>query len=405
MLSARAYSFRQKSKLAVSLSWIGGYVNVVLFLAYGSFVSNMTGNATRFGELMGEASWHMAVHFALLVVSFCVGAASSGVMTDWAQRNGVRGKYVLPMAVEGVVLSILSILMTRHFAISGGSHVAMRLLAPMAAFAMGLQNATITEISGAVIRTTHLTGVVTDFGLEGARFLNWWRHRAHGRWLQRAERLARVSRRHPSAQRLVLLFCVFWSFVIGALAGSWIFLHYANLAMAAPVAFLVAIIVMDRRKPIADVREIDLLGDPELSAEGILRSLLPAEMGIYRLSHRRDDVAHRPPDFVEWLKRVPAERRVIVLAVSAMTRFDEESVLGLREVIGRMRGRGQELVISGLTEMQYRVLVEGGVLQVTDAENLCADLDVAFARGVELLQDSTKRLAAADARAGRPSHV
>src|SRR4051794_27316209 len=47
MLSARAYSFRQKSKLAISLSWVGGYTNVVLFLACGTFSSHMTGNATR----------------------------------------------------------------------------------------------------------------------------------------------------------------------------------------------------------------------------------------------------------------------------------------------------------------------------------------------------------------------
>ena len=45
MLSARAYSFRQKSKLAISLSWIGGYVNTVLFLICGSFAAHMSGKS------------------------------------------------------------------------------------------------------------------------------------------------------------------------------------------------------------------------------------------------------------------------------------------------------------------------------------------------------------------------
>ncbi len=36
---------------------------------------------------------------------------------------------------------------------------------------MGLQNATITKISGAVIRTTHLTGVTTDLGIETVQYL------------------------------------------------------------------------------------------------------------------------------------------------------------------------------------------------------------------------------------------
>src|SRR5829696_5680500 len=70
MLSARAYSFRQKSKLAISLSWIGGYVNVVLLLACGTFASHMTGNATRFGELVVMRDWTLAAQFGLILVSF-----------------------------------------------------------------------------------------------------------------------------------------------------------------------------------------------------------------------------------------------------------------------------------------------------------------------------------------------
>src|SRR3954470_15964948 len=99
MLSARAYSFRQKSKLAISLSWIGGYVNVVLLLSCQQFASHMTGNATRFGELLVMGNWPLVAQFGLLILSFWLGAVSSAFMTEWAQRSGVRSKYVLPMAV------------------------------------------------------------------------------------------------------------------------------------------------------------------------------------------------------------------------------------------------------------------------------------------------------------------
>src|SRR5687767_9770473 len=166
MLSARAYSFRQKSKLAISLSWVGGYVNVVLLLACGTFASHMTGNATRFGELVVMRDWHIAGQFGLLLVSFWLGAVASAFMTEWAQRSGVRSKYVLPAAAEGVLLTVLAWLVYRHTHGAGGgtpSTLLIHSMANLAAFAMGLQNATITEISGAVIRTTHLTGVITDF--------------------------------------------------------------------------------------------------------------------------------------------------------------------------------------------------------------------------------------------------
>ena len=43
MLSARAHHSVRKSRLAISLSWVGGYTNVVLYAFCGEFVSNMTG--------------------------------------------------------------------------------------------------------------------------------------------------------------------------------------------------------------------------------------------------------------------------------------------------------------------------------------------------------------------------
>src|SRR4051794_3336923 len=103
MLSARAYSFKQKSKLAVSLSWIGGYANAVLFLVCGGlFISNMSGNSTRFGETLANGAMREAGQFGLLILLFWFGAVASAFMTESAQRRGVRSKYILPMATEGL---------------------------------------------------------------------------------------------------------------------------------------------------------------------------------------------------------------------------------------------------------------------------------------------------------------
>src|SRR5438094_795232 len=84
-------------------------------------------------------------------------------------------------------------------------------------------------------------------------------------------RALRVSQRHPTAQRLGLLLCVFWSFIFGAAAGAWMQLHFAAIAMVPPVAFVAGIIVLDLWKPIAGVKELDLLSDPELRAYGIVK--------------------------------------------------------------------------------------------------------------------------------------
>jgi anti-anti-sigma regulatory factor len=196
----------------------------------------------------------------------------------------------------------------------------------------------------------------------------------------------RVSQRHPTAQRLGLLFCVFWSFVFGAAAGAWMALHHANVALVPPVLFVMWIILMDFWKPIAGVKELDLLSDPELRAHGIVKALLPPELGLYRLTHHRNDRAHQPPDFHQWMQKLPDHWRVIILAVSPLTYFNENSVLALRDVVEKLKAQDRELIISGITPTQYKTLVRGGLLEASDAENLCPDLEFAIARGIDLLR-------------------
>ena len=89
---------------------------------------------------------------------------------------------------------------------------------------MGLQNATITKISGAVVRTTHLTGVVTDLGLEGVQYLLWFYDRTRGGGADRRAHGGvpcaglRVPPQ-PSLLRVALLASIFGSFLFGVVAG------------------------------------------------------------------------------------------------------------------------------------------------------------------------------------------
>src|SRR5947209_18660464 len=109
MLSASAYSFRQKSRLAISLSWVAGYTNVIAFTVCGQLVSHMTGNTTQFARHLASADLRGALFFVFLVGTFFTGAAASAVMTEGARRWGARSKYMLPLAVEGMLLAVLVI--------------------------------------------------------------------------------------------------------------------------------------------------------------------------------------------------------------------------------------------------------------------------------------------------------
>jgi uncharacterized membrane protein YoaK (UPF0700 family) len=386
MLSARAYSFRQKSKLAISLSWIAGYANVVILLACGTVVSHATGNTAHIATEAVNRSLSAAMTPAFLVLCFFCGAVASACMTETAGRRGWRSKYLLPAAVEALLLTILAVALAMHHVNEPLAPTTWLFMTGVASLAMGLQNAMVTEISGAVVRTTHLTGVVTDLGLEGVRFVNFLRDRTRGRRWQRAGRVLRISQRHPSAMRLALLASIFGSFLFGSIAGAVAYHFLLAVAMLAPVAFLLFIVVMDRITPVADVREIDQLSDPELKLYGIVKALLPPELGLYRLSHHRADQAHKPPDFHAWSDLWPEHWQVVVLSISKMTYFTTNSVADLRDVVDRMHADGRELVIAGITPKQYRVLERGRLTDVLDVENLCPDLEFAIARGIELVR-------------------
>ena len=404
MLSAAAYSFRQKSRLAISLSWVAGYTNVILFILCGVVVAHTTGNVTHLGQFVTERRFDEAWRVGgFLVLLFFAGAVASAVMTEGARRRGSASKYILPMAVQalilcGIGLTIAAEGLDRGSRLDFASHPAVLYwLSGSASFAMGLQNATITKISGNVVRTTHLTGVVTDLGLEGVQYLLWLRDKTRVRKAGRKGRILRLSQRHPSILRIGLLASIFGSFLFGVVAGTLAFAYFPRLAMLAPVAFLLWITYVDYRKPIADVRELDLLRDPEMTAQygGNIRDMLPPGLGIYRLTHHRKGVPHHAPDFQHWVDRLPEHWRVVILAVSPLTHFDVDAVLDLSAAVQKLRQRRRDLVICGITRQQYKALNAGGLPDQLGEENFATDMDFAIARAMNIAATESKENAKA----------
>ncbi len=396
MLSAQAYSFRLKSRLAISLSWVSGYTNVIVLTAAGETVSHQTGNTTHFGNSVGDVLMGRpgavaeAVFFGFMISCFFLGAVSSGFMTEGARRAGRSSKYIIPMTVEAILLSmlLLSLLRYPHLSIGTASdRAALFCVTGIAAFAMGLQNATITRISGAVVRTTHLTGVVTDLGLELVQLWHWWRDKARAENADRYRRLWQVSRRHPTVLRVALLASIFGSFLFGATAGTMLFIKLGPPALLGPVLFLTGMVLREFFTPIADVREIDPTKDSDLGVmRGQLQSLLPADVGIFRLAHHRAGRRHHAPDFGSWVDRIPRRWRVVILVISPLTQFDTDSAASLLAAVQELKSHDRTLVVSGMNRVQFKTLVDCGLTKVIDLENFVPDLEFAIARGINLAQ-------------------
>ncbi len=395
MLSARAYSLRMQVMLAISLSWVGGFTNVLTFLCCDkAFTSHMTGNSTNFGRALAEGSWSEFGFYGAILMSFFFGAAISAALTEGGRQLGHRSNYILPLGVEALLLigmmAIHQFLRSNTFAIDFGMPL-------IGAFAMGIQNATITKISGSVVRTTHVTGVMTDLGLEGMQYVLWCWRQARGFQINRTRRILRVSQRHPTAQRLMVLYAIYLSFVGGVIGATLAFPRTSSWALIVPVLFLCYLIRVDWRRPIADIRELDPMSDPELRMHGLLHSLLPRELALFRLSHLHDDPNHPTPNYHLWIERIPAEKTVVILAFSPLMKIKSRSIEDLELVAKRLRDTGRSLIVAGLTPIQYRILDRRGFIQTIGIESVHPDLEFAIAHASALIRERSVERVRADA--------
>jgi uncharacterized membrane protein YoaK (UPF0700 family) len=169
----------------------------------------MTGIISVMADHLALGSFTLASSGLGAVASFLSGAITTSVLIRWARDHAPEIQYALPLALEAGLLVV--------FGVTGRTFAGGRLLGTVAllAFTMGLQNAMITKLSDAVIRTTHLTGMVTDIGIELGRMLI-------------PDRSSDLSRK-PDVEKVVLLSSLISLFFVGGVIGALGFKHVGFL--------------------------------------------------------------------------------------------------------------------------------------------------------------------------------
>lgn len=148
------------------LTMAAGAVNAGAFLACRRFVTHVTGTVTLLG--MDADNWHLMLDYAVVLFCFIAGATTSVFAIDGRYHRGKRPLYALPLLVVALLLALVSGLGAANvFGPFGGSVESIPDFAMLSllSFAMGLQNAAVATTTGAVVRTTHLTGPATDLGV------------------------------------------------------------------------------------------------------------------------------------------------------------------------------------------------------------------------------------------------
>lgn len=147
-------------KVASLLAFVAGLVNVVGFFAVQRLTTNVTGHFAFFVDEFFKLDFVQAVIYFLYILFFLLGSFTSNFIVEIISRKSERYMYIVPAGFESTILLVIA-LSGRALIISNPNLIAFSLL-----FAMGLQNSLVTSISNAVIRTTHLTGLFTDLGIE-----------------------------------------------------------------------------------------------------------------------------------------------------------------------------------------------------------------------------------------------
>jgi uncharacterized membrane protein YoaK (UPF0700 family) len=153
-------TIKHNLQIASLLSFVAGIVNVTGFLSIQRLTTNITGHFAFFVDEIFKLNFGQGLGFFLYICFFLLGSFVSGFLIELISRKETNNIFVLPTLIESFAL-IIAALFGNQFIALNPDFLAFSLL-----FAMGLQNALVTKISNSVVRTTHLTGLFTDLGIE-----------------------------------------------------------------------------------------------------------------------------------------------------------------------------------------------------------------------------------------------
>ncbi|MDF2551049.1 MAG: hypothetical protein K0R77_324 [Chryseobacterium sp.] len=156
----KARTLKHNLRIASLLSFVAGIVNIAGFLAVQRLTTNVTGHFAFFvDEIFKLNFWQGFVYF-LYIFFFFLGSFVSNLIVEIISKTKDRLIYTIPTIIESLILFFLAVF--GQFLISQTPN----LLACSLLFTMGFQNSLVTTISNATVRTTHLTGLFTDLGIE-----------------------------------------------------------------------------------------------------------------------------------------------------------------------------------------------------------------------------------------------
>ena len=139
-----------------ALACCAGATNVLAMLGGVHHpATHVTGTLTSLPAAIAQGDADAIAVLGALVLGFLLGATLSGAVVDSTELR-VGRRYGVLLVAAGSALALGATLLGHAHPAIGGAFIAG---------GAGIQNAMATRISAAVVRTTHMSGIVTDLGI------------------------------------------------------------------------------------------------------------------------------------------------------------------------------------------------------------------------------------------------
>ena len=205
------------------LAFNAGAINAGGFLVVSMYTSHMTGFASLLADNLVLGNMTLVLGAVGVLLAFTCGAAFTAIQVNWARQRGLRSEYALPLLVEALLMLVFGLM---GATLGRQTPFAVPFTVLVLSFTMGLQNALVSKISSSQIRTTHMTGIVTDIGIELGKLFYWNRMPGRPESRVRANRI-----------KLRLLGTLLGAFIGGGIVGAAGF-KYIGFVWVLPLALL-----------------------------------------------------------------------------------------------------------------------------------------------------------------------
>lgn len=212
--------------LGLLLAFNAGAINAGGFLVLHQYTSHMTGFTSQLADGLALGQVRLVLTALGALLAFVAGAAATAMLVNWGRQRRLDSIYALPLLCEALLMFPFGLM--GAITLGWQTPFTVPLTVLLLSFIMGLQNAVGSKTSGGRVRTTHMTGNITDLGMELGKVL----------YFNHASAPRRV--RHDRA-KLRLTGGLLASFLFGGMAGALGFTHLGFICVVPLAALLLTV--------------------------------------------------------------------------------------------------------------------------------------------------------------------